>query len=708
MSLRRIHHLAGAVILLLLVTILLGSSVASVDAQEASEPVVVTFEEIGVGEVPIFGKFDRDILWIPLPSNWVFDNEIVVDLDYVASSELHPDAAVGTQVNETHIASFRPINDGAVHRYTFSIPTTLLHEQEAGFFLTLEGYLPLSRDECEAPFRDGQWVTVQKSSRMIFNPQVDRAAPTLADLPQAIVVQGSYTPPPPVIFVVADDYSSETLTAAANIAAGLGRGADRTHLPFIFRTSSSVTATDLRNANLIFVGVPDDELPLELQGTDEDASPRLAADETQIELLKSPWSAIRNVLLIHASGVDGLALAGEAFVTPSIMNKLQGKSMIIGPGIRDLPVDEIRPWQQETTTFAQLGYGNLEVTGAGTQYGDYIFRRPPGWLLGDDSQVTLHLSANPDRNPELDEPAPTMHVFANDVEIGSVDFGEVGDAGDVWVTFDLPALTLNETSVGEERPQVIDLVLQIEHSTVFYCSQLNSDRFWTLVYDDSYFTVSYRYDRQLPNLQLLPYPFVNDEDVPVAIILDADPTLEEIGMGLSVAATLGHYAYDDLKLVLTTAGDAQKDELADSHLIILGQFETHPLIDSFMSGESRRLGVLDEFSDPGIGFLHETVSPWNVQRTVLAIYGETPEGLKSAAESLYMQAPPVVRPSSVAIVQGETPPEVFFRSDMLDSVRERELQQIQLTDDLLTGSVVLLLIVLVAAILLIGTRNTER
>ena len=708
MTRRRNHRFAGAVLLLQLVILVLGQPTSSVVAQEEGNPLVLSFEELGFGDVPIFGKFDRDELWIPFQSNWVFNDDLVVELEYVASTELHADAAIAAVIDDTHVASFHPITDGLQHRYIFSIPPALFDEDASGLFLIIEGHLPLSRDFCEAPFLDGQWVTLQKSSRVVLNPQYLSAPPTLADLPQVIVVEGNYTEPPPVVFVLPDDYDAEDLTVAANIAGGLGREAARNNLPFQFRTPSSLTLAEKRSSNFIFIDVTDSDLQRELGISDESESPELAIDEARIEITQSPWNTINNVLIVNAGGPAGLKLVGDIFVNPMTMNGLLGQSMIVGPKILDLPGETTLPWQQETTTFAQLGSSDLQLQGAGTQFGSYVFRRPPGWLLERNSQITLHMSANPARNPDLDLPLPTMKVFANDVEIGTVDFGEIDDLEDIWITFDLPTLVLNETPTAEERPQVIDLLLEVEHSNYGDCAQLNTDRFWTLVYDDSYFTISYHQDRQLPNLQLLPYPFVNNEDVGVALILDNNPSANEIGMGLSLSATLGQYAYDDLQIRMLTADEANNEELAEWHLILLGQTDKHPLIQEFLSLERRWLGLIEAGEVDGIGFLHETLSPWNIRRVVLAVYSETPEGLENAAQALYMKAPPVVQPSSVVSVEGDAPPEVVFRSDTLDSVREREFQRIELTEDLLIGSVLLVLVVLVGAIFFVGSRNVKK
>ena len=647
--------------------------------QESDDDQSLTFEELEIGNVSLSGKFAWAGVWVPFQSNWTFDEQIAIDLGYIASPILIDDAAIAVRANGTEVASLRPIIDGEEHRFTFEIPTVVLSDRDGGVYLEFTGFLPLTREECEAPNNAGQWVSILDSTELLLDPDLSEVPPMLEDLPEAITIRNAYNAPPPVIFVLPNDPDSLALTTAARVAVGLGSGVEEGHLPFIVETANSLTDSQRESANLVVIGLSSDnsllgELSEAFSSEPANGEPiNLLTENEEIEddfgvlqIVNSPWNPVNNVLIVSGGGPVGLDKAGQIIADAERLAEMNSSEFVVR-SVSRLPQASARPWQNNITSFRQLEYDDVRVEGTGIADTFFFFNRPSGWVFTDNSTVTLHMAANPSRTVvDANETQSYVDVFANDVYIGTVNFQEEERENEVWVTFDLPARVLNEVPETGERPQVIALRMSVSHTDRLFCNQISVERYWTTIYADSYFTVEHTEDDNLPNLQLFPYPFLGTDDGTVGIVLKPQPTNEEIGLGLSVAATLGHLAFDNFNVSMTAADEASVTDLQNANLILIGQRDEHPLLEEFVASEAAEFGVDDFSAGPNTGFLHEIVSPWNDERVALAVYANTTEGLLNAGEALFLEAPPVGPPGSIALVEGEHETRVFYRSPDLE------------------------------------------
>ncbi|MBN1564052.1 MAG: cellulose biosynthesis cyclic di-GMP-binding regulatory protein BcsB [Anaerolineae bacterium] len=650
----------------LLITLVFPSGqMAPVRAQAGT--IQLTFQDIGTGDVQLKGLYASADVWIPFQSNWIIEDALAVAIHYTASPLLNPtDATLTVLANNQQLTSIRPAESGTI---PVSVPVDLLGD--TGVLLSFKAHLRITNEPCEYTNNPGQWLIIQKTSTITMSLQGRSGPPTLAELPDAIFTQSRLSDPPPVVFVLPENPDPVTLTTAAQVAARLGSGLTVDHLPLTFATSNTLTDDQKNTAHLVLVGTPDG-LPLiaELDDTllSEEGQLMTSTDEAMaevvdpsagvVQIIPSPWNAARNVLLVTASAESGLVLAGRAFADADTIQFFSDTYEIIEAlQVRPAPL-EPPAWTTDRVTFDQLGDYDRTIEGVGMMGAYYYFRRPSGWILDAGSRLTLHVAFS----PTLREADTFMVIYINDIYIGTIDI-TAGD-GDRWVALELPARALNNWAQSASSPRSLDLKAMIASPLPHDgCEMFLVETNWVKIYADSYFDLPHTYDTQ-PDLHSFPYPYVNDVpgNSPVAIVLPIAPTQADYDAALSLAAILGEYAPQDFDLSLTTADQVTSASHADYHLIMIGQ---QPLRESFLEGTELPAEVMALLDYPQTGIIQATTSPWNSERSVLMLYGDT----ELSYQAFYERIPPVNETGAIAMVQANQDPVIVYRvADMFRPV----------------------------------------
>lgn len=640
----------------------------AVHAQLPVGDVEVRFEDLGYGNITLNGLYGMASVWVPLQNRWVIDSPLTLEVTYTGSPLLNSRAAILTvKANGQAVTSIRPVGDGRPRSFRVSIPPELA--QQPGFTLEFSGFLKLTDLECEDTNNPGQWLIIQNNTRISLSPSITDEAPGMENLLDALVMRTYDDNPTPIIMAVPNVEDPAVLTAAARIAAYLGTATGAAHLPFTVKSFDDLTARDRRIAHLIMIGTVD-TIPYWDNWADtgvitpvDDAFTTpggriLPPESALIQLFTSPWNPRNNILLLSAAGMEGIELGGTAFAHRQTRQTFDGPYVVVDELVT-LPAPVVGlPWSSEHTTFRQLGEVNRRVTGIGNQDVFYYFRLPPGWVFAPDTQLTLHMAFS----PALRGDESYAIVYINDVYIGAVNVD--ADDGDVWVAMDLPTRALNELGRGG-RPMNLDLRLAIANLLpVDSCDQINVESSWTMIYNDSYFTIDHTY-AELPDLHALPYPFVTARPTaPISIVLPQDPTATDLQNALSTAAILGRHTLPDITIEVIGADAVDEATHAEHNLIILGEQARQPLISAFVDEEDLlRIGQqIRQLDEAGIGVLHSLNSPWSPDHHLMLVYGDSLEGYTQAVEMLLTSTPPVFEPGSVALIRADRVPLVFQRA----------------------------------------------
>lgn len=601
----------------------------------------VSLSDLGQEDLFINGLEGTGSIWIPLPANWIIE-DVQVELSYIGSSLLHEErASLTVLTRDQPVASIQLLGNGNEQRVSFTVPVEYIY-QGSGFSLDFGGYLRLTDAVCEETNNPAQWVNITNDTNLTIGATLDRASPKLEELSRAIVVRNSLETPPSVIFVLPDNLNGVALTTAAQIAARLGEQIGRNIVRFEVVMASNLTEQQMAESNLVVVGLPEDQplihqmaenLPAGLEENSFltiDGSPA-PPEQGIIQIFNAPWNDALKILLVSAGNEAGLQLAGQAFASSSAFQLLTGEFQFVENVEVRTSLSPEAPWLMPRTTFAQLDYSNQTVTGPGVSSVYYYLRRPPGWVLESGSQLTLNLAYSPAL-----EPGSHVAVFINDVFVGAMQPGQTQS------TFELPIADLNGIQ-GSEIPQTLEIQLDVANiMSIEICQDTDPETAWTSIQADSFLVISHSYV-PLPDLQAFPYPFASDQlDVPVVIVLPAQPEEYEVSAALSIATTLGKYALGDLALSVLTSDQVSEETHADAHLIILGMRTRQPLVDEFlaMMPSVSEDDLYQTLRSDTAGILRETLSPWNTARVILLIVSETEVGFTNAANALFDAALP--------------------------------------------------------------------
>jgi hypothetical protein len=448
----------------------------------------------------------------------------------------------------------------------------------------------------------------------------------------------------PVYIVLPANPSTTDLSAAATIAAGLGKfsndaSSNSVHLISVLDTQISAQVRD--SHHLIVVGKRGanqllDQLNLPMALDD----PALSNGQGVIQELVSPWNPLRMVLVVTGNSDEGLINASQALNREAHLLSMQGSTAIVQDMF--LPESVTSRSLEIDKTMADLGYGGKVVYGTRPHTLTYGFDMPVGWTIVGEAQFTLYFGHARVISPT----ASSLDVYLNNVPLDSVSLDE-GNASEGVLEVALPAWVIR--SGRNELYISVEMNLGSEDKCLFWDSQ----QLWTAIYDHSYVHLPVISRDVEPSLNLLPYPFDKRPNLSGLLMVLADrPRPLDYDLMLKLAVGLGAVDQgDSLALDVTTADLVTQENRQDEDLFLIGRPSLHSLIaelnnslpQPFEPGSdqlrpsSESVAFVDNVSRD-IGLIEELTAPWNAERTILAITGTTDEGLVLAATAFLSQS----------------------------------------------------------------------
>lgn len=654
-----------------------GAGNAQLPVVQTNEPPAyeVSLKDLGYGDFSLRGMYGSTRLWVPFRSDWTFTEPVTLEVTYIASPLLHLRSTLTLYANDLELGSIHPVADGQPHTVSFTIPVDRLGGK--GIVLDFQGYLRLTDDACEETNNPGQWVQIlTRETRLRMQPQWRPAEANLSNLATKLVVRDAEVygdPMPPLFFVLPDDPTPTELTVAGWVTARLA--AEAGTLPVV-RTifASQAPWEDFGDAQVVVIGTPDRipwlaeygfQLPAPWTGRGfQDAQGETVPEvHGVIQILSAPGRPHRYMLVLSGATEAGLRRAGEAFQERRIFLALQGEYVFVGeypPRVETLPPP---PWTTDTTTFAQLGETDRRVRGTG-EHSVYLYLlRPPGWVLDKGSQLVLRFLTS----PALTSRESYIAVYINSVPVGAV---RTGPEFPSEATLELPVTRLNRDPQGKVPSRFTVRLAVGNFMREQNCEQVHPEAAWTEIRADSYFVTPHVYFA-VPDLQAFPYPFVQTEASAAAatlIVLPPSPTEQDIAHGLSLSGLLGRFAPHNVTFSLTRGDVVTEEDLKPAHLILLGEPDRQPWTSQALQkmpevpGYRGQRGLYRALTSPLQGLLREGTSPWNPDRVVLLVFGNTPEGTAQAVQALLAQTPPVDQPGSVARVDEWGQTHILYRA----------------------------------------------
>ncbi|MGZ9226898.1 MAG: cellulose biosynthesis cyclic di-GMP-binding regulatory protein BcsB, partial [Anaerolineales bacterium] len=321
--------------------------------------------------------------------------------------------------------------------------------------------------------------------------------------------------------------------------------------------------------------------------------------------------------------------------------------------------DPINPSLAVSQTLAELGYDNEQLTGVGSSTASYRFSMPPGAAISADAYFELVYS----HSALVDYDRSGVVVTLNNRPIGSARFTDATASNS---TNRLRAVIPPSTVL----PGNNILAVNVNLVPMDVCSDPNFQELWAMVWSDSFLNLPLGIfpasAASALGLDTYPAPFSFDSTLGSSAFLLQKGNPEAWRAALQVASFLG----DRANGALTTLGAFYADEIpaeekANYNLLIVGQPSKLPVMAElnetlpapFLDGSdiASQSNLQVTFRVPPsspVGYLEMIPSPWNPDKVVLTIVGNSAAGIRSAGSAL---VDPILRPSlagNFAVIDG--------------------------------------------------------
>jgi len=478
-------------------------------------------------------------------------------------------------------------------------------------------------------------VAIHGDSVFHLEYSLDRYSPDLALYPFPFFERSfEYEP---VYIVLPETPSTTDLSAAATIAAGLGKFSNgEIRLASILDTQ--IPADIRSNYHLIVIGkvganrfLESLSLPLLLD------DPALSEGHGVIEEIVSPWNPLRMILVVTGNSDEALFKASQALNRETHLLDMQGSVAIVEMVLPPEPVESRQP--AADFTVADLGYGEEVVYGTRPRELVYRFPMPVGFAITEEVWFTLYFG-----HARIVSPAnSSLSVHLNDVPISSV-LLDGGNADGETLQVPLPPWLIHP-GINEVRIS-IEMNLEDEDKCLF----LDAKQLWTAIYSNSYFHLPFTTQEVLPSLDLFPYPFDEWPSLSgLLVVLPDRPSQFDYDRMLELAAGLGAADQGEaLALQVITADLVTQESRLDKDLVLIGRSSGHSLIaelnDNLPQPFEPDLDLLRSqiesaafAQDPSrdVGLIEELAAPWDTERTILVLTGTTDEGVALAVRTLF-------------------------------------------------------------------------
>jgi cellulose synthase operon protein B len=622
-----------------------------------SDPNIVTWEMLGLNETQLDGPYDSTYLSFGLPADWKLTEGSTLNL----SLGIFVNASVQNQSNPAITSSGLSTPVGAIGAGTLTVylnSTTLIvlpldqvGEVEKNIQIPLDAFkttnnngfvevsIVLNSDPSCYNFYQTN-VVVRTSSYFTLPHELVRPDTSLMNFPRPIY-QDSFIPSS-VLVVIPDQPSAADLQAALTVAAGLDKLSSG-NLTIDMVTLGKLTPEQETVNHLIFVGnsaslpiLRQLQLPLPVDGG-QFKVPGGSADDGLVQLVDSPWNNA-NVILVVSGNTDSGTIKAAQAVSNGVFRSNKFPNLAIVQEVQTTPVLSPQPTDQ---TLDSLGYKGRLFESRGVGSISYYFNIPLGWTVSSDANFGLIFG----HSALINYNNSGIVVLLNGKPIGSVRMSDA-TAG---LSTNKVLITIPASAVipGKNRLEVrVNLLPNDE------CASRDARGLWVNVWPEStlHLPLMLMPINPASNLGLASYPapfsYYPLLDNTAFVLQHND--LESWKAALKIAAFLGSNANGPVVALKVYYGDnLPETERSKYNFLIIGRPSQMPVMGeinsnlpiSFLEGSDILSGgnfqVTYRISpDSPMGYMEMLPSPWNPDNVILAVLGNTPQGLNWATLSL--------------------------------------------------------------------------
>jgi hypothetical protein len=617
--------------------------------QVGGNEATVTFAELGFRETSLVSPFDSTRVLFSIPANWRLapGGEVQLDYDVTLSGAdaglIESQNPYGGTLSVTfngQLVTTISLKELGTHTMKFTLPPNGLTSvrQDGRHELTIALDAQFS---CLYNIR--AIVVIKPTSTFKLPFEVSAPELNLSRLPAPFHLRNALVPDS-TLLVVPNDPDIKELQAALNVMSGFGSLVGE-QFDFNLVTVDDLT-DDLRSAsNLIFVGRPDQldllsnvKFPLTIENKKFGNLPAESESDGVIEMAISPWNESKVVLLISGNSLDAVVKSAQAISSGNVLiyeNPALAYVAAVQPLSDSLPVIE-------DFTLQSLGYKNETLSGLGLSTVQYLFNASKEQVTSKDAFINLIYY----HSGLLDYGFSSFSVELNNEVISSTAFSKESEQLSTLQVKIPPGML----RFGENR-----LTVSARMLTTTSCDATGFSDPWLTISDQSniHLPATTGIPSSTPSLldlKFFPNLFMTHSDLgDVAFVLpkSAPSTWKIAGQMAYELGRSSNPLISNLKAVY--ADDVPQQVLDENSLIVIGKSSTIPLISkinnqlpapfdiaSDTANESNMQVVYRIPKGMNVGYLELLDSPFNVEKPILVLAGNSDDGLAMAGNALIL------------------------------------------------------------------------
>lgn len=658
-------------IVILLLTSILGGRVSSAHAQAVTPPPAgeniltgspetdlndVTWNMLNISETTLTGPYDSFYFAIGLPADWKISTgaKLILDKSIAVSTGIILPATPGVTTTTTGSVG------GGTLTITFNnttlavLPLEKLGESQMVVDIPLSAFTTNRTDGrhvigfiLNAGFSCNTYeqVSVILRNSSFFKLPHETVEPNtgLVNFPRPIFMNSFV--PDFALLVLPDAPTTAELQAALSVSAGLGNLTNAsTQFNLDMTTLGKLTSEQKAGNNLIFVGNAASvdklgtlNLPLPAVNGKFDFSGEDPNTVGSVQMVVSPWNKSHVVMVVSGNTDEGTVKAGQA-VSSGVFRANKFPNLAL---VQNVDAKVIQPALPTDLTLADLGYEAYLFENRGISTASYNFYIPPGWML--DANASFEMVYG--HSALLAYERSGITVLVNGKPVGSARLSETTAANATnTLSINLPAsAVISGTNRLDIRANLIP------HDD---CTPPNMRGMWINIWPEStlHLPIIKAIANPVPLLGLASYPapfsfYSMLENT--AFVLPANDA-EAWKSSMQIANYLGSVTNGTLSAPNAFFGNAMPEqERSKYNLIIIGQpkqlaiiSELHdsmpvPFAADTNTSQNEKFQVTYIIpSDSPMGYVEMFASPWNQDNVVLAVLGNSPNGLRWASTSM--------------------------------------------------------------------------
>lgn len=625
-------------------------------ASPDTDPTDVTWQMLNISETTLTGPYDSFYFAIGLPADWkiasgarlVLNKAIAVSTGITLAATPGVTGAANTTVgggtltitfNNTTLAVL-PLSSLGESQQVVDIPISAFATNRTdgrhviGFILNA-GFSCNTFEQVSVILRNTSFFKLPHET---VDPVTD-----LVNFPRPIFMNSFV--PDSALLVLPDAPTVAELQSALSVSAGLGNLTNAsTQFSLDMTTLGKLTAEQKAANHIIFVGNASSveklgalNLPLPLSGGKFDFTGEDPRTVGSVQMVVSPWSRSHVVMVVSGNEDEGTIKAGQA-VSSGVFRANTSPNLAL---VQSVDAQIVQPALPTDVTLADLGYEAHLFENRGISTTSYNFYIPPGWML--DANASFEMIYG--HSALLAYERSGITVLVNGKPVGSARLSEATAANATnSLLINLPASAVIS---GVNRLDIRANL--IPHDD---CTPPNMRGMWINIWPESklHLPIIKAAVNPIPLMGLASYPapfsFYSMLENTAFVLPKND--VESWKSALKIANYLGGVTGGTLYAPVAYFGDAMPEqERSKYNIIIIGQPKQLSIVSELRdsmpvpfaadsnTSQNEKFQVTYIISpDSPMGYVEMFASPWNAENVVLAVLGNSSNGLGWASNSI--------------------------------------------------------------------------